>query len=298
MKKIFAILLLTMMILSHAACAGDRGLGNETTDELITSEQTTAQVLVPIRVLLKETTYGMDGNELNRREYEYDESGNLVVQTDYKAGEKEFCQTNAYNEQNLLIRTETVFDQYPEAGSSATYEYNAQGRLIKKCTFDYRDRPKNEIVYEYDEQGRTVKVQDKNSIATYTYGENNSYIILEEDIKGAWSQKNEHIYDAKGNETNLRNYDGDVISTERIYEYDEKNRPVKMIVYSYGEERSFSIWDYPDDYHAVWTAYREGEMVGTGTDEYNEFGELVKETSCNAAGLATQTIIYEYGIIE
>lgn len=298
MKKILVILLLVVMILSLAACTGERGSGNETTDEHTTPEQTTEQVLAPIRVLLKETTYGMDGNELNRREYKYDENGNLVVQTDYKAGEKELCQTNIYNEQNLLIRSETVFEQYPEAGSSATYEYNDQGRLSKRRIFDYRGRLKDEIVYEYDELGRTVKVQDKSSIITYTYGENNSYIILEEDIKGAWSQRSEHIYDANGNETNLRSYDGEEISTERIYEYDEKNRHVKMTVYSYGEEISYSIWEYPDDYHAVWSAYREGEMVGTGTDEYNEFGELIKEISCNAAGLATQTIIYEYGIIE
>lgn len=295
MKRIVAILLLTVMLWGLVACSGESSSSKDTTADQTTPEQTIEQAPAPIRMLMKETTYGMDGNEISCREYEYDENGNLVVQTDYKAGEKEFCQTNAYNEQNLLIRSETVFDQYPEAGSSATYEYNAQGRLIKKCTFDYRGRPKNEIVYEYDELGRTAKVQDKNSIATYTYGENDSCIILEEDIKGAWNQKSEHIYDAKGNETNLRNYDGDVISTERIYEYDEKNRPVKMIVYSYGEEIAYTTWEYPDDYHAVWTTHQQGEMVGSGTDEYDEFGELIKEIAYNAAGLATQTVIYEYG---
>ncbi|MBQ7378919.1 MAG: hypothetical protein IJW70_04475 [Clostridia bacterium] len=295
MKKLFVWLLGIALLLCLAACnTEDLGVPEETTAQ----SETTEQAPLLCRVLLSETVYGMDGNEMTSKKYEYDMSGNLIREDSYRAGIKEASRIYTYDDNNLLVKTEFSYAQAAEAGGSTTYEYNESGQLIKECSYDYRGRQKDETVYEYDESGRMIKAQSEKSITTRTYGEHNSYIELIEDIKGKWNEKYECIYDTNGNLLSYRSYQDEEIYSERVYEYNADNQVIKLTTYKNGSVVTDTIYEYKDGLQIKSTLYRTGEVEGVFTCEYNDFGELVKELSYNAAGIATQTIIYEYGSMD
>ncbi len=251
--------------------------------------------VVAIRVTHRQVGYDAEGNETLRIEYTYDNSGNLVSEIMYQNGKKESKSTYIYNDNNLKIKTEQKV-YIPSASSQTyTYEYDEDGHLIKECTYDYRDKLVHEYAYEYDKEGRLIKTEREDWVKTCTYGEHGSYVELLVMKASGKTEKTEVTKDEYGNILRECYYTDDVLTIERVYEYNESHQKIKCLPYYDGELGGCWIYEYENDRLITFYTYLKNELSIYITHEYNEFGELIRRETRDADDNLISSIVWEYG---
>ena len=256
------------------------------------------------RVLMKMTIFDADGNETYRTTYTY-ENGLLVRERYYLDGRGIDMKVYTYNENGLVIQEKYTFDEVASAGWTTTYEYDEQGRVIRRYTVYDSDKPAEEVRTEYDGLGRISKEESKDSVTTYTYGENGSYTVLTEYKSEATVARLERITDERGNMIRERHYRNEELTLDYVYEYNEKNQKIKNYLCSTDGSASMSNvieYDYDERGNLIRTTFTSDEdnITTVHSHEYNEYGEMTKELRyayMSSELISSSTVVYEYGII-
>ena len=275
--------------------------GNETTGEQ--TEALTDPANAP-RALLKQTVYDAEGNEIYRTQYNY-ENGRLVSERNYTDGRETDTKFYSYNENGLVIQEKYTFDEIPSAGWTNTYEYDRHGRVIRRYTVYDSDKPAEEMRTEYDELGRISREENKDSVTTYTYGENGSYTVLTEYKNEATVSRLETLTDERGNIIRERSYRNDELTRDYVYEYNENGQKIKD--YSCPTDSSSSIseltvyeYDERGNLVRITMTFDPAKITSIHSYEYNEHGEKTKElryTYMDSELESFTMVVYEYGII-
>ena len=206
--------------------------------------------------------------------------------------------TYVYDKQSRVIEHRTASEIAPSAGGSVQYIYDAQGCLIQKNYFDHRGEPKDQAFFEYDTLGRVIKEESSTLVSRYIYNEDNSGYILWEEGKGtSYTNKTERLFDDAGNCIAVRNYEGDEIASEIVYEYNERNEEIKKSTYVYGVLKQYIVREYRDGKEIRTLVYRSGKLEGVSEFFYNRFGECVGGESVDADGKLIQSFTCEYDYV-
>ena len=256
-----------------------------------------------MRGLKKETTYDAEGNETYRTKYTY-ENGLLVRERYYLNGRGNGMKVYTYDENGLVIQEKCTFDEVPSAGWTTTYEYDEMGRVIlSRADYD-SDKPTDETRTEYDELGRILRVEDSDTVTTYTYDENNNYTVLTEYKNEETVSRIERTVDERGNIIRERSYLNEELTHDYVFEYNENSQWIKFSAYLTDGSMSLSnisTYDYDKNGNLVLITFKVDETVtSTQAYEYNEYGEKTKEiryTYMDSEIASFSTVVYEYGII-
>lgn len=164
----------------------------------------------------------------------YDDNGNLIYSQmirhasdsdDIYASRDEY----EYDDKNRLKLAAHYMDNLKHW---ETYEYDADGRLIREDSwYDGDKNPRRSIVSEYDENGNVKIDKEYNhdsdtepfAYVEYEYDENGRKITEHYENKAGYSNTTEYTYDDRGNILTLDMEYHDFYNTQ-IYTYDEKNR--------------------------------------------------------------------------
>jgi len=164
--------------------------------------------------------------------------------------------------------------------SSYKYEYDSDGKLIRRTDFENLDRK-----YEYDNQGNQTR----------------ELMFDSEGLMGSWTYK----YDHNGNRIERNGYLGESFVERWIIEYDGGNR--KVLEYMVSEEPDNTPtterieYEYDTKDKLVKTVStdpdRKDRAVAVNTYHYNDQGDKTKHYSMNGfhnSREVTKTYQYEY----
>lgn len=280
-------------------------VGTQPTDT--TAEETTEAVTETAkeqRGLMKQTVYDAEGNETYCTKYTY-ENGLFVRERNYLNGRGTDMKVYTYNENGLVTQEKYTFDEVPSAGWTNTYEYDEQGRVIRRYTAYDSDKPAEEVHTEYDESGRISREESKDSVTIYNYGENGSYTVLTEYKNEATVTRLERITDERGNMIRERHYRNGELTRDHVYEYNEKDQKIKNYLCPTDGSASMSNvieYDYDERGNLIRTTITsdEDDITTVHSYEYNEYGEMTKELRyayMSSELVSFSTVVYEYGII-
>lgn len=202
----------------------------------------------------------IENDDWSQKYVEYDNSGNLVAK--YRDnGDKIRCDTfYIYDNEGRLIKEYYNLDETATlsniiANNVNIFYYDEKGNNIKEehCNIkkDGSESCYQYVEYEYDEKGnmisRTVQGDGRPTTTLYTYDENNRLICEKSAKDGSILEE----YDGYGHRTFFRK--------ENYYcahQFDEEGRLIKC----------------------TYTTPSEGHFTFI-TDEYNEWGQVIKSTS-------------------
>ncbi len=238
MKKLLAIILATVLCLSFAACAEEKP-ADENTDETKTeaNESVTDEPADSVIEEAYETDF--DGYALER-----DDEGKLIKRY-WKIGEETY-----------------VYDEY---------EYDENGFLIKRISYEWSETVPIIYLYENDEKGNPVKETVERDDGTFDY----TYYTYEYDAAGNTVKKTEdsvNDYSEQG-----------TIDVVNVYEYDENNNVVKhtiydaydlvigCVTYDYDNNELVKLTDYHNDgrIRCIYE-YENGKKTNTSSYNYDE----------------------------
>ncbi|MDE5583383.1 MAG: hypothetical protein K2J08_06740 [Ruminococcus sp.] len=133
--------------------------------------------------LIKEDFY-CNNRLLNYTEYEYDENGIIISDTEYyniNNDEVQEIRTEYIYNDNGILSAKQTYQQNGNKSYSYHYEYDEQNRLIKE---NFNGRINSCCSYSYDENGNISEKTDNGeygiTVAYYTYDDNNRLISAEE----------------------------------------------------------------------------------------------------------------------
>lgn len=229
----------------------------------------------------KEHTIRADGSESeNERmcENEYDEKGNLIVSECY----------GQYG--NFILRKEWKYDQYGNVVEYADTEREGEAAL-KQEEWKY-DEKGNMIEYARYSTSASVDEDGNISFATnirerqeLIYDENNNHIkSTYYDGKGNISSTDEMKYDENGNQIEFVRCginDSFYISREWKYGYDENGNIIEVEMYdSYGDLSCIEKRKYDENGNQIQCIYynSNGEQYANEEWKYDEEGNLVEYT--------------------
>lgn len=241
MKKLIALFLALLLLLTMAACERDEGVddtqsgksepttesnGNGDTTDPIPSEtqEPTCGVFLPTEMV--KTIHNEDGDAIWREVYTYDLQGNRISTTSYKPdGSVSSVCTMEYDEKGNMIR-ETY-----ASGSVYEYAYDSLGNQY--CTLSFGKTAELEL----DDQGRALRL----GTDTFTYAEDmSSYTRYQYTAAGELSEYTEYILDAQGHVVTTRRCHGDgklLYRTDYVY---ENGHMVQMLSYGMNSENHVS----------------------------------------------------------
>jgi len=296
--------LVAIVLAGRGGPGGQPPVGTRPTDT--TAEQTEAvtEAAKTQRGLMEQTVYDAEGNETYRTKYTY-ENGLLVRERNYLDGRGTDMKVYTYNENGLVIQERYTFDEVPSAGWTNTYEYDEQGRVIRRYTAYDSDKPAEEVHTEYDESGRISREESKDSVTIYNYGENGSYTVLTEYKNEATVTRLERITDERGNMIRERHYRNGELTRDHVYEYNEKDQKIKDYLCPTDGSASMSNvieYDYDERGNLIRTTITsdEDDITTVHSYENNEYGEMTKELRyayMSSELVSFSTVVYEYGII-
>lgn len=241
MKKLLALFLALLLLLSMAACEIDDGNandqsnksepateddGNGGTDDSIPTEtqELTRGVFLPTEMV--KTIHNEEGDAIWREVYTYDLQGNRISSTTYKPdGSTGSVCAMEYDEEGNLIR-ETY-----ASGSVYEYAYDSLGNQY--CIVSSGKT----VELELDDSGRALRL----GTDTFTYAEDmSSYTRYQYTVAGELSEYTEYILDDQGNVITTRRCHGDgklLYRTDYVY---ENGQMVRLLSYGMNSETHVS----------------------------------------------------------
>lgn len=185
------------------------------------------------------------------------------------------------------------------------FTYNEdRGNITTKITRDVESRLKNRVVYQYNPQGylfRESLVDSKGKVvSTYEYAYDARGNRVSRVIKNRAGDKlaeTTYTVDAQGRMTasQTRDFMESAISSTQ-YKYDAQGNLIQQVVLNNEGKATATI-------NAVWREGREirNEMIAADgkvqmrvTNEYGDYGELVRKVIENFQGASKQIMQYEY----
>jgi len=240
----------------------------------------------------------------------------------YYPGKLYWIYESEYNDKGQLVK-ETDLTSSREIEEQRVYEYDDEGNLVRESELDKYGT--TEFVYDKHGNPLTVTAYDKNGEWRYTQQYSYEYeyysdgtlsherqYLLHEDFDGGRHLVSKIDYNQDGNpvysETN-----GD-FSSVTTYEYDENGRLIKKFGDSSFSTGDTSTIEYEYDANGNVSAENHTNTIGESgatTDrlkfkivyEYDQYGNLTKETDYDENGDLHNTQTYEYkygegGVIE
>ena len=158
--------------------------------------------------------------------------------------------TIEYNGNSEHLRVVSISDD--ETGRTVEYKYNSDFQLVSVVSVS-----KAEEYYSY-EDGRLTEIKNYNHEITDRIKYNNNGSV--DWLVNASGLKQEYTYNKSDRQTGLKEYDGDVLVKEYVYDYDEKYAVKNNTVHTDGK------------------TYEVDKITYTLTDGKNKFDEISKNT--------------------
>ncbi len=233
----------------------------ETTEDTETEEaaETTEATPVWVAATYKVDQTLPDGSKSDYSStYELDEAGNMIVES----GDGGYQANYTYDEDGWLTKVES-------GGETFAYELekDEQGRVVVMKNDDYKAE------YSYNEQGYVSETVT--TTVTFTIDENGDR------VEGSESDMTmKATYDENGFPLSReRVYEGGRSETTYAYEYGDNGLPVSF---------TSTVKNYDSDGNEL----EETEATATGTLEYDEHGNIVKEVYEDEYGTSTYENTY------
>lgn len=258
--------------------------------------------IITVYLKVKETI-DQDGYTWLSHEYEYDDYGNEIKNTNYgSSGDLGEITETAYEYDangRILKKAIHITGESGETFTSeeAEYEYDNKGKLLKSTTTYFSDEVWLEMsgethsVYEceYDDRGNVVKM------VSTRYTANGPEEVDEDNY--------EYEYDAEGRiikEIAIYSEDAKNIIE---YEYDENGSRILnrgIVIYEdgteevIGEDKTIYEYEYNEAGNVIKRTYAiEGNTDKKHIDEYDENGNIIKSSQVWDDGYV-ETYLYEY----
>jgi len=206
-----------------------------------------------------------------------------------------------------IPHVEVIFD--PENGIYQVQEYDANGNMIKEAYYDMEGAFISRWLYEYDENGHLKK-------GTGHREDGAVYQVVEYDADGNWLSLMRYNEDGTLKEAFQYDSSGDVREYSE-WEYDESGNAVKCNIYQ-GDENGILTLIQINEYNPDGSINEiqlddSGQVEGLGNEtdgdesriaynedgsyivyEYDENGDLAKDTAYTAAGEILYYQIYKF----
>ena len=307
--KIFT-LILSFVLLLLVSCKAEpqketetTTFNNQTTTEANQSEESSETDNSDSNfILVLQTVFDANDNEISRCEYTYDEFGNKKSELRYLNGELTQRTDSTHDADQMLVReVYTSFNMGVAESYIYDYEYDENGNMTTRRMMDTNGNL-SILTFEYDETGKLIKTTDSNNSQTvYSYPDENTCIILSQSGDGKTFSQTKEIYDNSGNLIRQISYQQnsyEEIDYEIANTYNEYGQQVTSEVYRKGTLNIGLYSEYDGD-HLVRTTYQDFEGVYLIAEyEYDQYGNLIKKISKNSSGLIMQYLVYEYDIID
>lgn len=315
MKRILALLLALLVVLSVAGCGMEMANPSETAEPqpgetasgMEEEPDNTPVTKPPFKTVYywtqKKVSNGPVISTYNRT---YDAKGNVLTDT-YQISNNTagYSYAYTYDESGRLL-TETCEDR--QLGSwSIEYTYNKQGKLSTKATTDQEGT--KVLEYFYDESGKLVKTvqamsSDSQIVIEFTYSRKN-FLLREEtfEIRAEESKKVhsvEYTYDANGNVAQIAQYDAESLLDMKRWIYDEKGKlksEISMISGDLGKGRTYTYDKFGKILSEVTGTFQNNELQAIEAyDElrYNDRQWLESRICFDANGEITNEYEYRY----
>lgn len=264
-RQHFLAAILIIVLLFSAACSG-KGEA---------SSSSPSEIKIPERVLLSKTVTDSSGNEFKKEVYEYNEHGSVSLLTAYHNGDK-------------LSTTE--------------YSYDSRNRCVSETVTNHFDNDAIESYgYIYEENGNYI-YQGPDFVSSYTVDSaTGGYVVKETHNDGEYFIVWENSFDPTTkkltNETYYTPNSYDEVSYFIDYKYDEYGELCEAAkVFKNGDIIKTTYVNQYDNGKLILQAVYENDAPHHSLAfEYNELGELVKETAILSSGILAYETVYEYG---
>jgi hypothetical protein len=232
--------------------------------------------------------------------YEYDDKGNPTLEVQYESDglmtEKNEYSYNADGKLSGIF----IYDDMGEILEKKTIEWGDDGNIISE-TVHYLDGSVDILQYNY-ENGKLAEkklIDDENIVEStekYTYSEDKLLMFEKLNEEGELVYKHENEYDDEGNlisSSVWSSEDGETFSRYTTYhpnghrktdiKYDENERPVEKTVFEENSDGRTSV------------IIEENTVRKNTTQlEYNDQGQLIRQTETNMIDLLNHEILRDY----
>lgn len=300
MKKLLALLLTFIFVLSLAACgAGEDGdkLPNKTAEELVAE----GNYLDAYRVLLAK---GDENSNIKLDDFIF--LPKKTIETNYRGNKATYVFTwdsegkplkaaasdGSASYEIIYTYGENTYSYSRDGALVEVYTLNEEGLIVKFVRYDNDGSLYRTTDYTYDKKGNLVREHeviignDYPSIDTYTYDEAGRLIKIKHDYGHSYDEES-YTYDEAGRlvkETTTYSYDDDF--AEHVYTYNDKGQLIKK-EYKYNDEgvvETSSVTTYTYDENGnpatMFEEYNDGETY-LYEWTYDRYGNLTKEVKTN-----------------
>lgn len=241
--------------------------------------------------MVRECQYGGDGLLEQITEYEYNEDGFLVRECLKEADGKVMEEKSWKPDKKGRIGWE--FMHYADGSKdTVTYDYDADGFLIKKVTVDSEGEVEQAEVFEH-KNGLLIReavydgLSDLNDLAslqpitekTYHYDSDGRLLeTVERDEQNELMYRKVNEYDEKGHRVTVVVYNQDGQAVERIQlKPDEKGRPVEVVEENRQKKNTLHL-QYDESGNVAYQEERDmhGNLVNKVERSYDEDGRLIE----------------------
>lgn len=295
MKKIIATLVILAMLLPMASCNNQPSNAASETNKTSIVEEQKAQILASI------TQYDINGAELSKETYTYDEKGQLMEESSVS---EDFSTKTLYiYNENGMVTKETQINSFDGMQEIFVfkYEYDINGNQTSKIRLSENNEILGKISYEYDTKNRLIKVTDEamNQINSYVYISDTNYSVKFEYRYGENTIFNIINYELDKDRNIIHQItfaqnSNDIIEQEISNKYDEYGKIINSKTYIYGELIDLVEYEYYDNLLIKKSMSDGNEIYQIEIFEYNEFNNLKKITRKSRSGVIMNYFIYEY----
>ena len=307
--KIFT-LILSFVLLLLVSCKAEpqketetTTFNNQTTTEANQSEESSETDNSDSNfILVLQTVFDANDNEISRCEYTYDEFGNKKSELRYLNGELTQRTDSTHDADQMLVReVYTSFNMGVAESYIYDYEYDENGNMTTRRMMDTNGYL-SILTYEYDETGKLIKTTDSNNSQTvYSYPDENTCIILSQSGDGKTFSQTKEIYDNSGNLIRQISYQQnsyEEIDYEIANTYNEYGQQLASELYMKGVLNSGLYSEYEGD-RCVCTTHQNAESIYLIEEyEYDQYGNLLKKVSKTSSGLIMYYSVHEYDIVD
>ncbi len=186
----------------------------------------------------------------------YNDKGNLIEEKIF-LGEDEFSERKTYeNDENGRLKTEFIH-YLDETIDTISYEYNSDGKIVKKVLTDSEGVVENKEIFDY-KNGKEISYSSYNEDDELVLERINGYDDSGNLLRTIYfnSEENEkyrieNTYDENNNLIKALKFNENDDLTEKLsYKYDDKRRVIEVIAENQNEN-SLSNFKYDDNGNAI-----------------------------------------------